>query len=537
MLIVENLRKQWGEQVLFNEAEMTVYPGERVGLVGPNGAGKTTLFRMILKQEFPDKGTAEVDDWASVEMLSQESQCRLGITVREEMMSAFSEVGQAQEQFASLAENLTNDTSSFENREALRQMSQAQTALEMQESHTVEMRIGRVLKGLGFENDAMERMTDEFSGGWQMRIAMAKILLREPDLLLLDEPTNHLDSAAVKWLIKYLEDYAGAVVVISHEPPFLNKIVTRIVEIDNGQLTTYTGNYFQYQQQKAQNIENQQKEYERQQKELERQQEFIDRFRAKASKASQVKSREKMLEKQETIEAPVQKKRAFLFQFPEAPKSSIDVLRLKDVTMRYGERDVLKNIDVKFKRGDRVALLGPNGAGKSTLLRLLAGVEKPTSGEREEGRQVIIGYFAQHQAEALVAERTVLDEVLADLEERPEERARSLLGRLGIRGDEAWKPIRVLSGGERSRVALAKFLMRPANTLLLDEPTNHLDPTSREVLQEAVSKFEGTVVVASHDLPFVNVAAAEYLRMEDGNIDRDRTEVQRDPKARGGKKK
>lgn len=516
MLVIENLKKQWGPQVLFQEAEMSIYPGERVGLVGPNGAGKTTLFRMIQGTEEIDGGTLSVDDWATVATLSQESQCRLGITVREEMESAFPEIDEAQASIEALSNSLGDGSESGDTKTLL-QLSQAQTALEMTESHTIESRIGRVLKGLGFENDAMERLTDEFSGGWQMRIAMAKILLREPDLLLLDEPTNHLDSAAVKWLLKYLEDYHGAVFVISHEPKFLNAMCERIIDVDNGKLVSYTGNYDRFVRQKNENIEHQQAAYDRQQRELERQQEFINRFGAKATKASQVKSREKQLEKMELIEAPIRKKRDIIFQFPEVEKSAIDVLRLKDVSKTYDGRTVLKNINLKLKRGDRIALLGPNGAGKSTLLRLFAGIEEPDEGgQRDEGRNTLIGYFAQHQAEALNADRTVLEEVMYGLDKAPEKEARGLLGKLLIRGDEVFKQVGVLSGGERSRVALAKFLMQPANTLLLDEPTNHLDPASRAVLQDAVATFEGTVLMVSHDLPFITATAKEAYRLEDG---------------------
>lgn len=516
MLVIEDLKKQWGPQVLFSEAEMSIYPGERVGLVGPNGAGKTTLFRMIQGTEEIDGGTLSVDDWATVATLSQESQCRLGITVREEMESAFPEIDEAQASIEALSNSLGDGTESGDTKTLL-QLSQAQTALEMTESHTIEARIGRVLKGLGFENDAMDRLTDEFSGGWQMRIAMAKILLREPDLLLLDEPTNHLDSAAVKWLLKYLEDYHGAVFVISHEPKFLNAMCERIIDVDNGKLVSYTGNYDRFVRQKNENIEHQQAAYDRQQRELERQQEFINRFGAKATKASQVKSREKQLEKIELIDAPIKKKRDIIFQFPEVEKSAIDVLRLKDASKTYEGRKVLKDINLKIKRGDRIALLGPNGAGKSTLLRLFAGIEAPDEGgQLDVGRNVLIGYFAQHQAEALDAKRTVLEEVMYGLDKAPEKEARGLLGKLLIRGDEVFKQVGVLSGGERSRVALAKFLMQPANTLLLDEPTNHLDPASREVLQQAVAAFEGTVLMVSHDLPFITATAKEAYRLEDG---------------------
>ena len=286
------------------------------------------------------------------------------MTVREEMLSAFPEVDEARQQIEAISANLGNDQSSFDNREALRQLSKAQTELDMQEAHTVEARIGRVLSGLGFGNDAMDRLTDEFSGGWQMRIAMAKILLREPDLLLLDEPTNHLDSAAIKWLLKYLEEYHGAVLVISHDPKFLNKIVDRIIEVDQGTLNDYAGNYYQYQRTKAENIERQQSAYDRQQRELERQQEFINRFGAKATKASQVKSREKMLDKIEKIEAPIANKREMIFKFPEAPKSALDVLRVRNISKTYDNLKVLHEIDLKVKRGDRIALVGAKWRGQ-----------------------------------------------------------------------------------------------------------------------------------------------------------------------------
>jgi ATP-binding cassette subfamily F protein 3 len=530
MLQIENLSKQYGPQVVLQKANLFIAPYERIGLVGPNGAGKTTFLRMITGEEMPDGGKLALDPHTTVGMLSQESQCRLGVTVREEMQSAFPEIDTAHNNILELAEKLSdvdssNGEMSFEQREALRELSKAQENLDFQQAHTLEARIGRILKGLGFAPGALDRRTDEFSGGWQMRIAMAKLLLREPDLLLLDEPTNHLDERAVKWLINYLEEYPGTVLVISHEPKFLNKIVGSIVELEDGQLTEYVGNYNQYVQQKEENARQQLLAYERQQRELERQQVFIDRFGAKATKATQVKSREKQLEKVERLEAPKSAPRAISFLFPEAPKSAQEVLRLRSTSKTYGDHAVLKEIDFKLKRGDRIALLGPNGAGKSTLLRILAGTEEASSGTREEGRNVLVGYFAQHQAEALEPERTVLQEVLYGLESQPEGLARNLLGRLQLRGDAVFKPTKVLSGGERSRVALAKFLMRPANLLLLDEPTNHLDVASRAVLQEALSTFEGTVVLASHDWPFVAAVAKEAYRLEDGLLTEQREEM------------
>jgi ATP-binding cassette subfamily F protein 3 len=520
MLTIENLHKQYGAQKILEDAELFVGWGDRVGLVGPNGTGKTTIFRMIAGLEEPDSGKVRFDDHVSCDMLLQESQCRLGVTVREEMLSAFREADAAQANIEALSAKLGGEdgfnADSFEHREALRQLSQAQTQLEMQESHTMEARIGRVLKGLGFGDDALDRLTDTYSGGWQMRIAMAKLLLREPDLLLLDEPTNHLDMAARKWLQNYLDEYPGSVFLISHEPKFLDAVCSRIVELDEHKLRDYTGNYSNYHRVKHEERERQIAAYERQQRELERQQEFIDRFGAKNTKATQVKSREKMLDKMELVEAPKAAPRAIAFMFPAAPKSAQDALRLRNVSKNYDDHVVLLEINMRVNRGDRVAILGPNGAGKSTLLRILAGVEEPSEGTREEGRNVLIGYFAQHQAEALDPERTVLQEVLHGLESQPEGQARGLLGRLLIRGDEVYKPIRVLSGGERSRVALAKFLMKPANVLLLDEPTNHLDPASRAVLQEALGTFEGSIVVVSHDQPFVNAVAKEAYTVENG---------------------
>jgi ATP-binding cassette subfamily F protein 3 len=515
MLTIEHLAKQYGPQKIFEDAELFVGPYDRVGLVGPNGMGKTTLFRLIVGTESPDGGRVRIDDHTSVDMLSQESQCRLGVTVREEMMSAFKEADQAQLNIELLSAKLEG-AEGFEAREALRQLSKAQNDLEMQETGTMEARIGRVLKGLGFGDDALDRLTDTYSGGWQMRIAMAKLLLREPDLLMLDEPTNHLDAQARKWLQDYLETYPGSVFLISHEPKFLDAVCTRIVELEEHKLLDYTGNFANFQRVKHQQRESQVAAYERQQRELERQQEFINRFGAKNTKATQVKSREKQLDKMEKIEAPKAEAKAIAFQFPAAQQSAQEALRLRGISKSYGDNVVLLDINMRVNRGDRVALLGPNGAGKTTLLRILAGQETPTEGIREEGRNVLSGYFAQHQAEALDLERTVLQEVLHGLELQPEGQARGLLGRLLLRGDDVYKQIKVLSGGERSRVALAKFLMKPANLLLLDEPTNHLDPASRQVLQDSLGTFEGSLVVVSHDRPFVNAVAKEAYTVENG---------------------
>ena len=534
MLNIENLSKQFGPQRILEGAELFIGPYDSVGLVGPNGTGKTTVFRLIVGMETPDGGKVHLDDHKTVGILTQESQCRLGVTVREEMMSAFPEVDAAQRDIEALSEKL-GEAEGFDQREALRQLSKVQTELEMQETHTMDARIGKVLHGLGFADNALDRRTDEFSGGWQMRIAMAKLLLRQPDLLLLDEPTNHLDVAARKWLEGYLNEYPGAVFLISHDPKFLNAVAHRIVELEEAKLHSYTGNFSNYQRVKEERRLAQIAAYERQERELARQQEFIDRFGAKNTKATQVKSREKQLEKMEKIEAPKAERRPIAFQFPEAPRSAQEVLRLRGVSKIYGDHVVLLDINLKLARGHRIALMGPNGCGKSTLLRLLAGIEEPNEGTREEGRNVLIGYFAQHQAEALEGSRTVLQEVLHGLDSQPEGMARGLLGRLLLRGDEVYKTINVLSGGERSRVALAKFLMKPSNVLLLDEPTNHLDPASRAVLQEALTGFDGTIVVVSHDRPFINAVAQEAYTLDEGVLVEQREPLV--PAGKGGKKK
>ncbi len=522
VLSLSHIFKQYGTQVLFDDAELFIGPDDRVGLVGPNGMGKSTVFKMITGTEEPDQGSITLDPGKSIGMLSQESQCRLGITVREEMQSAFPEADDAQNEIMALSEKLET-ARDHEARSALRQLAQAQINLELQGTGTMEARIAKVLNGLGFPQDALDRMTDSFSGGWQMRIALAKLLLRQPDLMMLDEPTNHLDAKAVRWLESYIATYPGSVFIISHEGDFLDSTCERIVDVDETKLNSYTGNYSDFKEQKEANRVALSNAYERQVKELERQQVFIDRFGAKATKARAVKSREKAIDRIEKIEAPRANERKISLQFPEAVQSSQEPMRLRKVTVRYGDKTVLNEIDFKLKRGDRIALQGPNGVGKSTLIRILAGTENPTAGEREEGRNLVIGYFAQHQAEALDGNKSVLDETLDGLASRPEPIARNLLGRLLLRGEAVYKPVKVVSGGERSRIALAKFLLRPANLLLLDEPTNHLDANSREVLIEALQAFKGTLVVASHDEEFIKQIAGDSYTLGDGQVIENRT--------------
>lgn len=516
MLTAEKITKGFGAQTVLKDLSLLIRPKERVGVVGQNGAGKSTLVKILAGIEEPDKGKVDVHG-ASVGYLSQESQCRLGVTVGEEMRAALPGVADVEARLAAAATAVGTGEAS---RNALAELSKATDDLQRLETHTIDARIGRVLSGLGFELDATDRLTDTYSGGWQMRIAMAKLLLQEPDYLFLDEPTNHLDTSARFWLMyDYIPSYPGTVVIISHEPDFLNQTVTRVLEVEDSQVKDYTGDYDDYQRQKQEEYDRQLKAYEAQQKELEKTREFIAQFKGNKSKAGVVESREKMLDKREMLERPKAKPRSIYLDFPEPPRASIEPVVITGVTKKYGDKTVLDNVSLTLVRGDRVALTGPNGAGKSTLLKLVAGAERPTSGIVDVNPKTLVGYFAQHQAEALVHERTVMEETLHGLDHKIEELARGLLARLQFKGDDAvFKKVGVLSGGERSRVALAKFLLRPANLYLLDEPTNHLDPMARQVLEEALARFDGTILMASHDESLIETAATGVFEVENGKL-------------------
>ena len=387
------------------------------------------------------------------------------------------------------------------------------------EAHTLNARIGRVLNGLGFELDAVDRMTDTYSGGWQMRIAMAKLLLQEPDYLFLDEPTNHLDEAARWWLISYIAEYPGTVVMISHEPEFLNQCVSEILEVDAGEVTQYKGDYNDYERLKQENFDRSMKEWERAEREREQAKEIVQKFTGNKSKAGLLHDREKKLAKMEVVEKPKNKIRTIFLDFPESPRSGIEPVIISNVTKSYGEKTILDGVSLTLVRGDRVALTGPNGAGKSTFLKLIAGVEKPTKGQVNVDGKTVIGYFAQHQAEALHPEFSVLQETLHGLDSQVEEMARNLLARLLFRGDAVDKKVGNLSGGERSRVALAKFLLRPANLYLLDEPSNHLDPNARRVLEDALSKFDGSFVMSSHDQSLIESTTTGIFEIANGKLE------------------
>ncbi len=507
MLTVEKLHKSFGAQVVLKEVNLVIGSQERVGIVGHNGAGKSTLVKILAGMEEADKGIVNIHG-ASVGYLNQESQCRLGVTVGEEMRDALPGVADVEAQLARAAENI--DMSA---------LSKATDDMQRLETHTLNARIGRVLSGLGFEQGATERLTDTYSGGWQMRIAMAKLLLQEPAYLFLDEPTNHLDTTAKYWLMyDYIPSYPGSVVVVSHEIEFLNIVSERIVEVDAGEIKEFKGNYDDYQQQKQEAHDRQLKEYESQQKELADWREFIARFKGNKSKAGMVESRERQIAKLAMVARPRDRQKTIYLQLPAPPPSSPDPVTIKNVVKRYDNHTILDGVSLEIVKGDKIALVGPNGAGKSTLLKLVAGVEPITEGTIDVRPKTVMAYFAQHQAEALIANRTVMEETLYGLDHAVEELARGLLARLLFRNDEVFKKVGVLSGGERSRVALAKFLLRPANFYLLDEPTNHLDPAARGVLIEALSRFEGTILMASHDVELIENAATGVFEVEGGKL-------------------
>jgi ATP-binding cassette subfamily F protein 3 len=517
MLSVDKISKSFGPQNVLKDISMQLGDRERIGVVGVNGAGKSTLVKIMAGIEEPDKGQI-LRHGSSVGYLSQESQCRLGVTIAEEMRSAFPNVDDIEARLLKAAQGVADDSAG---KAAIAALDAATADLALTDAHTIDARIGRVLAGLGFELDAVDRLTDTYSGGWQMRIAMAKLLLQEPDYLFLDEPTNHLDLTAKYWLMyDYIPNYPGSVISISHDVEFLNQTCEKILEVEDLNAKLYTGNYDDYDRLKEEAYQRDLKAYDAQQREIADWKEFIQRWKGNKSKSGMVESRVKQLEKIELLPKPKPRPRTIYLEFPEPPREAPEPVMVTDVVKKYGDKTVLNGVTLHMVRGDKIALTGPNGAGKSTLLRLVAGVEAPTSGKVQVNAKTEIGYFAQHQAEALANERTVMAETMDGIDPKLEELARGLLARLQFRGDDApFKKIGVLSGGERARVALAKFLLRPANFYLLDEPTNHLDPLSREVLMEALGKFQGSILMSSHDQALIDKVATGVYEIVDGKFE------------------
>jgi ATPase subunit of ABC transporter with duplicated ATPase domains len=512
MIRLDNIGKQNGQQILFIEASAALHKGEKVGLVGPNGAGKTTLFRMITNQEHPDEGQVAVDRGVTIGYFSQDVGEMKGRSAASEVMDGAGPVSTVAAEMKAL-ETAMGDPDQADNMDKLvERYGVVQGRFEELGGYALEGRAREILAGLGFTQEMMDGDVGALSGGWKMRVALARILLMRPDAMLLDEPSNHLDLESLIWLEEFLKGYEGALLMTSHDREFMNRIVNKVIEIDGGALTTYSGNYEFYEQQRAQNEKQQQAQFERQQAMLAKEIKFIERFKARASHAAQVQSRVKKLEKIERVEPP-KRRTTVLFEFLPAPRSGEDVVSLKNVHKGYGNRSIYEGLDFLVRRTERWCVMGVNGAGKSTLLKLVTGSTQPDEGSVALGGSVKMGYFAQHAMDLLDGERTVFQSLEDAFPRAGQGSLRALAGCFGFSGDEVEKKCRVLSGGEKARLVMAKMLFDPPNFLVLDEPTNHLDMATKEMLITALSRYEGTMLFVSHDRHFLAALSNRVLEL------------------------
>ena len=518
MLSLQNAGKRFGPRTLFLEANWLIRSKEKTALVGANGTGKSTLMKVLAGLESLDYGTMQLTRGMSIGYLPQEGLTLSGRTVFDECLSVFDELRAMEGEIERTAAQLSElDHASPEYEAAAERYSMVQERFHALDGYALDAQVGTVLTGLGFGKEDWSRQVDEFSGGWQMRIALAKLLLAKPNLLLLDEPTNHLDLETRNWLENYLHDYPFGYILISHDRYFLDVTIDRTVEIWNKRLTIFQGNYTKYLSQKDERRAQLQAAYKNQRDQIEHLEAFINRFRAQATKAKQVQSRIKELEKIERIEIP-EEEPVIHFKFPQPAPSGRTVVEAEGLGKSYGAKHVFSNARFTIERGDRVALVGVNGAGKSTLIKLLSGAEMPTAGMVKLGHNVVSEYFAQDQYKVLDPEARMLDDISRAAKKVPESELRSLLGCFLFSGDDVFKPLGVLSGGERNRFALARILVSPSNFLLLDEPTNHLDMRAKDVLLEAIAAFSGTVVFVSHDRYFIDRLATRVIEVENGVI-------------------
>ena len=516
MIQLSELTKSFGDRVLLDHVTWQIDDGDRVGLCGPNGAGKTTLLRMLAREDDPDEGAIVTPANLTIGYLPQDGLTHAGRTVFEEASSAFQPLLDLKREMHDIEHRLADaSVPEHEHEGMLSRYSDLQDRFRLSDGYNMDLRIATVLRGLGFDQDDAHRQADTFSGGWQMRIALAKLLLGRPNLLLLDEPTNHLDLEARNWLEEYLAAYPYAVIVVSHDRYFLDAVVTRITDLNLRKLTDYVGNYSKYVEQRDAMLERLRQAKRDQDEEVARVKMFIDRFRYQATKAAQVQSRIKLLEKVVPIEVPPERKRIH-FKFPACAKSGRSVLEMKHVRKTYGNLVVFKDLNLHIERGDRIALVGPNGAGKSTLMRMLSAEESPDSGTRIVGHQVVMEYFAQDEATRLDPALTVYETLQAGSPHDMVPAIRNILGGFLFSGDDVYKKAGVLSGGERTRLAVARMLLRPSNTLLMDEPTNHLDLDSKDVLLEALEDYGGTLIIVSHDRYFVERLATKIIEIGHG---------------------
>ncbi len=515
MIHVDAISKQHGKQILFVETSATVFRGEKVGLVGPNGSGKTTIFRMIMQTETPDEGQVRVDKNITLGYFSQDVGEMTGRSVVAETMDGAGPVAQVAAEMLELEHALADPDRMDEMDRLVTRFGEVQARFEELGGYALDARAREILAGLGFAQELMDGDVGKLSGGWKMRVALARILLMRPDVLLLDEPTNHLDLESILWLEKYLKDFTGAVIMTSHDREFLNRLVTKIVEIDGGELVTYVGNYDFYEQQRAIGEAQAQAQYERQQAMLAKEIRFIERFKAQAGRAAQVQSRVKKLDKIEKVEPP-RRRKVLSFDFRPAPRSGNDVIKIAGINKAYGKKIVYDNFDLMVRRRERWCVMGENGAGKSTLLKLIAGQTQPDSGAITIGAAVKLGYFAQHAMDLLGDSGTVIETFMANFPLASIGTLRALAGAFGFSGDDIDKPVRILSGGEKARVVLALMLFDPPNLLVLDEPTNHLDMATKDMLVAALANFEGTMIFVSHDRRFLAALSNRVLEISGG---------------------
>jgi ATPase subunit of ABC transporter with duplicated ATPase domains len=512
MIRLDSISKQHGKQILFLEASMSVFKGEKVGLVGPNGSGKSTIFRLVVKEEQPDSGQVAVDRGVTVGYFSQDVGEMSGKTVVEEAMAGAGEVSEVAARVHDLEHKMGDPEYADKLDEIIEQFGEAQARFDELGGYALDARAREILAGLGFRPESVDEDVNKLSGGWKMRVALARILLMRPDALLLDEPTNHLDIESIIWLERFLRDFEGGLIITSHDREFLNRLVTKIVEIDGGELTTYSGNYDFYLKQRAIAEQQQEAQFARQQAMLAKEQAFIARFKARASHAAQVQSRVKKLDKIERVEPP-RRRKVVEFDFRQPPRSGEDVAKIDHVTKAYGARKIYDDFNLLIRRKERWCVMGINGAGKSTLLKLVAGESQPDTGSVTVGGSVKMAYFAQHAMELLDPKMTVLETFQSNFPFATIGSLKTLGGAFGFAGDDTDKSCRILSGGEKARVVLATMLFDPPNFLVLDEPTNHLDLETKETLLKALADFEGTMLFVSHDRQFLGALSNRVLEI------------------------
>ncbi|QFR33736.1 ABC-F family ATP-binding cassette domain-containing protein [Ancylobacter sp. TS-1] len=512
MIRLDSISKQNGKQIVFIEASATLLKGEKIGLVGPNGAGKTTLFRMITGEEAADEGQVSVDRGTTIGYFSQDVGEMAGQSVLAEVMDGAGPVSTIAAELRSLEAAMVDPDRADEMDAVIERYGEVQARFEELDGYSLEGRAAEVLAGLGFSQEMIDGDVGKLSGGWKMRVALARILLMRPDVMLLDEPSNHLDIESLIWLEAFLKNFDGALMMTSHDRAFMNRIVTKVVEIDAGTLTSYSGDYEFYAQQRALAEKQQQAQFERQQAMLAKEIAFIERFKARASHAAQVQSRVKKLDKIERVEPP-RRRQTVAFEFQSPPRSGEDVVSLRGVHKSYGPRRIYEGLDFSVRRRERWCVMGVNGAGKSTLLKLVAGETRPDDGTVALGGSVKMAYFAQHAMEVLEGERTVFETLEDAFPQAGQGSLRSLAGCFGFSGDDVEKRCRVLSGGEKARLAMARMLYDPPNFLVLDEPTNHLDIATKEMLIAALANYEGTMVFVSHDRHFLAALSNRVLEL------------------------